>query len=338
MLRLSSSGKVIGTPVRCPKCRYPNHAVDIWCARCLAPLDWSRGTAEKPVAPLLQPAAAAGPGPYAFCFQCGAANAASDRFCGHCGSSLEPGAGKARMAAPSPPVRTRPALRLPRFQLPRIERPRVPALHWRRPEFGISVPRVPRTVGIVAAVVVILLLAPLAYVLLPSSRPAPSHLASTSGTAKPTPVPGSLEAVAIAGVEAKTGARYGAQCAATAACLSVISQTMGESAAAVLFSTAKSGGRQCAGYVYQSGNQWHFLDAVCGTLGQVAPLPGRPATVHIRGNCVNMRSSPGLKAAVVGCAYDGTAVTLTGGPAYADGHLWWRAQHGWLAHDYLRSA
>jgi hypothetical protein len=197
---------------------------------------------------------------------------------------------------------------------------------------------VPRTVGIVAAVVVILLLAPLAYVLLPSSRPAPSHLASTSGTAKPTPVPGSLEAVAIAGVEAKTGARYGAQCAATAACLSVISQTMGESAAAVLFSTAKSGGRQCAGYVYQSGNQWHFLDAVCGTLGQVAPLPGRPATVHIRGNCVNMRSSPGLKAAVVGCAYDGTAVTLTGGPAYADGHLWWRAQHGWLAHDYLRSA
>ena len=190
-------------------------------------------------------------------------------------------------------------------------------------------------------VVCVLLIAPLAYVLFPSSRTAaarhsPARISTTSTNSAAAT---SAQAAAIRGVESTTGLHYAGSCPAGAACLSMLSQTVGQDAAAVLFSTAGTpGGRQCAGYVYRSRGDWHFLDAVCGLPGQLSPLVGREATVHVPGTCANVRDRPSLKGGVVGCLYDGTRVHIDGGPTYADGRIWWRQQRGWLAHDFLKAA
>ena len=190
-------------------------------------------------------------------------------------------------------------------------------------------------------VVCVLLIAPLAYVLFPSSRTAaarhsPARISTTSTNSAAAT---SAQAAAIRGVESTTGLHYAGSCPAGAACLSMLSQTVGQDAAAVLFSTAGTpGGRQCAGYVYRSSGVWHFLDAVCGLPGQVSPLVGREATVHVPGSCANVRDRPSLKGGVVACLYDGTRVHIDGGPTYADGRIWWRQQRGWLAHDFLKAA
>lgn len=201
--------------------------------------------------------------------------------------------------------------------------------------------RVPRTAWVVALVLAVLLIVPLAYVLLPSARPvagrqpAASHLPSTSGNQVKA---STAESVAIAGVEAKTGLKYSTKCSSTAPCLSVIGQTAGQKAAAFLFSTAHSGGRQCAGYVYQGPDGWHLLSALCGLPGQVAPLAGHDAKVRVPGNCANARSAPSLQGGVVACLYDGTAVRVDGGPTYADSRMWWHVSKGWIAQDFLGAA
>jgi hypothetical protein len=199
-------------------------------------------------------------------------------------------------------------------------------------------PHVSRLVVMVAAVLAVLLIAPLAYVLLPSIRPVAVREAtnSRSATRTATPAANSPQAVAIVGVKAKTGLPYAtAPCATNAPCLTVASQAMGKDAAAVLFSTAGSAGRQCVGYVYHSGASWHFLDAVCGLPGQLSPLVGRDATVHVPGNCANVRNQASLNGTVVGCLHDGTTVHIDGGPNYADGRVWWHEARGWMAHDFL---
>jgi hypothetical protein len=110
---------------------------------------------------------------------------------------------------------------------------------------------------------------------------------------------------------------------------------MGTEAAAVVFSTASSAARQCVGYVYRTAGHWHFLDAICGLPDQLSPLVAHDATVHVPGNCANVRDGASLKAAVIACLKDGSTVHIDGGPTYADGRLWWHEQHGWVAHDFL---
>jgi hypothetical protein len=191
---------------------------------------------------------------------------------------------------------------------------------------------------VVAAVLAILLIAPLAYVLLPAIRPVAVRQASQSqppATNTVSPSANSAQAVAIAGVKAKTGLAFADKCATDAACLTVASQTVGQDATAVLFSTASSGGRQCVGYVYRTSASWHFLEATCGLPGQLSPLVGRDATVHVPGNCANVRDQASLNGTVVGCLHDGTTVHIDGGPNYADGRLWWHEAHGWMVHDFL---
>jgi len=190
---------------------------------------------------------------------------------------------------------------------------------------------------VVAAVIAGLLIVPVAYALLGAghglaARPAAGRQLPSTGrlTAASSP-----QAAAIPGVEAKTGLRFGAKCTTTAACLSVVGQTVGKDAAAVVFSTASSGGRRCAGYVFHRDGSWHLLDAVCALPDQLSPLLGRDATVHVPGSCANVRSDASLTARVVGCVYDGVAVLVDGGPVYADGHLWWHEKLGWVAHDFL---
>ncbi len=219
---------------------------------------------------------------------------------------------------------------MPDIEWPRLTMPVLTVPSW-------NVPRVPRIVWIVATVLAVLLVAPLAYVLLPAGRSAAVRpvatgpKTTTNRAADETP-----QGAAIPGVEAKTGLHYGTgKCPTNAACLTLASQVVGQGAAAVVFSTAGPAGRECVGYVYQAGGRWHFLDAVCALPGQLSPLLGHDATVHVPGNCANVRNGASLKAGVVACLQDGTTVHIDGGPTYADSRLWWHEKHGWIAHDFL---
>jgi hypothetical protein len=183
----------------------------------------------------------------------------------------------------------------------------------------------------VLAALALLLIVPLV-----SARPPIGHAVAARSRLPSTGVTASSpKAAAIPGVEAKTGLRFAANCRANAPCLSLVSQIMGTDAAAVIFATARSGGRECAGYVYRQGASWRVLDVACGLPGQVSPLVGHDATVHVPSNCANVRSAAGLRARVVECVYDGTVIHVDGGPTYADGRLWWQLKSGWIAHDFL---
>ncbi len=234
--------------------------------------------------------------------------------------------------------RRRRAFALPRLTMPAVVWPRVrlPVLTVPRPR----IPHVPRIALVVAAILAVLLIVPLAYVLLPAGRAAvdrqaaQSHLPSTNGTTTGD----SAQAAAIPGVEAKTHLRYHAgRCEASTPCLTFASETMGKDAAAVLFSTASSAARQCAGYVYRKDGHWHFLDAVCGLPDQLSPQLAHDATVHVPGNCANVRAGASLTAGVVACLKDGSTVHVDAGPTYADGRLWWHEPQGWVAHEFLTS-
>jgi hypothetical protein len=232
------------------------------------------------------------------------------------------------------PRRRRP-LALPRLTVPPIAWPRVRLPVWTVPR--PRMPQVPRIALVVAAILAVLLIVPLAYVLLPAGRAAvdqqraSSHLPSINGATADT-----AQAAAIPGVEAKTHLQFHTgTCDAGTPCLTVASVTMGKDAAAVIFSTASSAARQCVGYVYRSAGRWHFLSAVCGLADKLSPLIDRDAAIRISGNCANVREAPSLKAHVVACLTDGTTVHIDGGPTYADSRLWWHQNQGWMAQDFL---
>jgi hypothetical protein len=193
---------------------------------------------------------------------------------------------------------------------------------------------VPRIVLAAVTVVAVLLMVPLAYAVIPGFHRVAARQTGLPSTGR-LPSGNSPQAAAIPGVEAKTGLRFTEKCATTSACLSLISQTVGQNAAAVVFSTASTGGRRCAGYVFHRDDSWHLLDAVCSLPDQLSPLVGHDATVHVPGSCANVRNAASLTAHVVSCVHDGTAVHIDGGPTYADGHLWWHESLGWMAHDFL---
>jgi hypothetical protein len=272
------------------------------------------------------------------CPACRYPNVGINIWCERCRTPLDwnrpsPGPASA-VPAPSPVVpaatlraaRVHPAGRTRTFSIPKLSvaRPRVPS--------------VPRIVLVVAAILAVLLVVPLAYVLLPAGRAAlerqsaASQLGLTNGTTGGE----TAQAAAIQGVEAKTHLHYQTgKCATNAPCLTVASETIGKDAAAVVFSTATSAGRQCVGYVYRSDGGWHFRDAVCGLPGQLSPLIGHDAIVHLPANCANVREGASLKAHVVACLNAGTTVHIDGGPTYADNRIWWHEPQGWITHDFL---
>jgi uncharacterized protein YgiM (DUF1202 family) len=62
--------------------------------------------------------------------------------------------------------------------------------------------------------------------------------------------------------------------------------------------------------------------------------------VLVRTDALNLRSSAGLGAAVEAILYNGTQVTVTGGPVARDGYTWYRVDagaigQGWVAGEYL---
>jgi len=206
--------------------------------------------------------------------------------------------------------------------------------------------RIPLVGWAIAAVILVLLLAPLAYLLSPSARrlvagQAPARPTATSAMTGPPASPqASALGAAVPGVEAKTGLKYATgACPSNNPCLKLAGQTTGLNAAAIQFSTASTGGRQCVGYVYEDAGAWHFLDSTCGLPGQVGPLVGSQATVHVPGQCANVRDAAGLHGNIIACLNDGTSVRVDGGPNYADGKIWWHLEKkGWMAHDFLKSA
>lgn len=304
MLKLGSKPKATGTPVLCPACRHPNLGIDIWCERCRWPLDWNGNKVGEALPVAATPAPIVAP--------------------------EAPGVAPAR----SIPAIAWPKLAMPRFTMPRFTMPRL-----RTPR--LQAPFVPHTTLVVAAILAVLLIVPLAYVLLPAARAAVAH--PTPSTHLPSsdsaPAVDTARSAAIAGVAAKTQLPYRTgKCAANTPCLTLASETIGKDAAAVVFATANSAGRQCVGYVYRSEGHWHFLDAVCGLPDQLSPLINRDATVRVPGNCANVRDAASLKAGVTACVNDGSTVHLDGGPTYADGRLWWHQPQGWMAHDFLIGA
>ena len=202
----------------------------------------------------------------------------------------------------------------------------------------LRAPRIPRTVLIAALVLAALLVVPIVYLAAAASHnsTAPKAATHASSSGAGLPKAGSPQAVAISAVQAKTGLKYSTTCRGTTACLSVTGQDLGQGAAAFVFSTARTGGRECVSYLVQSSGAWNPLGSVlCALPNQVSPLVGRDATVHVPGNCANVHSAASLQGGVVTCLYDGTAVHVDGGPTAADGFVWWHTSKGWIAHDFL---
>ncbi|TME44818.1 MAG: zinc ribbon domain-containing protein [Chloroflexi bacterium] len=221
MLKMGAS-KTIGTPVRCPSCRHPNLAIDIWCERCGTPLDWkpiqTRAvtprrapviSAPKPQ-PMATPREVTGP---QYCWSCGAPNRAGDYFCGSCGRELgvpSPAAGSPRNRRRRQGFRWRfPELALPATALPQLRMPRWQAPQWRLPAVSmprLQAPRVPPTVAVAGLVLAVLVLVPLVHLVSGAGRPAAAqrppaaHLPTTNGTQAKA---GSPQAIAIAAVQGK---------------------------------------------------------------------------------------------------------------------------------------
>jgi len=63
-------------------------------------------------------------------------------------------------------------------------------------------------------------------------------------------------------------------------------------------------------------------------------------TATVATSCLNLRSSASLSGTRIDCLPNGTQVTVTGGPVYADGHAWVSVSTpygtGWVASEYLR--
>lgn len=339
--------RIIGTPVRCPVCHYDNLAIDIWCESCGTPLDWDGHRVEVTTTPTRdvrrnqpqggsflqsimsstrsrslssgQPSyrnAAAAPATVrreaagqVYCGQCGTAVDQRAPFCPRCGNPMEDARPLNRMTTA-------------------------------RPQLG-DLP-VTRTV---AAVVGVLLIAVVAVALLPGIRGTLAgvlHLNKTTTTAAPPRVIsllGSPDAAAISGLEAKTGLKFAtAKCAPNPGCLTFVSETIGQDAAAVILATGATNGRQCVGYTYASGGAWHFLNSVCGLPAQLSPLVGRDAGIKAPGSCGNVRKTPSPSAPIVACLRDATTVHLDGGPIFANGYLWWHEPNGWISHNFLVSS
>ena len=64
---------------------------------------------------------------------------------------------------------------------------------------------------------------------------------------------------------------------------------------------------------------------------------GASVIVAVGSDCLQVRDQPGLQAVPVDCLENGTAVTISAGPADRDGFQWWRLSgHGWAAGNWLR--
>ena len=183
----------------------------------------------------------------------------------------------------------------------------------------------------------------------PSPSPArttPSPVAVQSPQIPPT-ASGYLIATdaGIGGIEAKTGLTYvDGNCPGTAPCLGV-PKTFGDATPGghdAAYVTMPTGSATCYAYVFFEAGAWHYTTpVVCPASAGSNPVLGGQTRVFSSGpGCVNVRSAPGLAAAIVACFADGRVVSIDPDfPRYVDRHIWWsvNGHQGWMAHDFLIS-
>ena len=166
------------------------------------------------------------------------------------------------------------------------------------------------------------------------SSPPSQRLGSRLGSRPPSPAAGSALAAALPAVQATSGVRFSFGSCQPGRCLRFTGEVDGLNAAAVEFSLGD--GRACAAYLTKERGAWQAVAARCAPAAQLAPMVGRKDTVHVPGNCANVRNSASLSGSVVACLGDGTAVTLDAGPDAGAGHLWWHLRGlGWMAQEFL---
>ncbi len=221
----------------------------------------ARAAAPAPIVATSTPAVAPASRARVFCPGCGQANEATARFCPRCGRAMAAAASSAPAATTGRKAIRRPPIKLPRVTLPRVTLPRVTLPRVARPR--LRTPRIPTLAWASRRSWRSLSWRPLAYVLSPSGRhlvagrsSPPPRLTRTGPPATPS---SSALAAAIPGVEAKTGLKYIAgSCPKSGPCLKLASQSNGLDAAAVQFTTAGTGGRQCVGYVFHNAERLAF--------------------------------------------------------------------------------
>ena len=94
----------------------------------------------------------------------------------------------------------------------------------------------------------------------------------------------------------------------------------------------------------RNGLQVHIYRFPGGSVGDTPVsftlAEGTPATVATGGDCLNLRSAPGLSASRVGCVPAGSRVSITGDSVVADGYTWVPVDTargtGWVAADFLQ--
>ena len=81
---------------------------------------------------------------------------------------------------------------------------------------------------------------------------------------------------------------------------------------------------------------WSAGDYLVGVSGPVLRVGGRAVVDAGPGDCLNLRTAPGLGAGVVTCLPSGARLTITDGPREADGHRWWQLDgRGWVVAEFL---
>lgn len=132
-------------------------------------------------------------------------------------------------------------------------------------------------------------------------------------------------------------------CPQNRACIWVGTEHDGTGAAYFVGSGGSNGNWSvCTAYVYRDSSGWHgfrfdYCDGAFPALGESGSVfIGLGST-----DCVNVRSAPGPKGAVVGCVKSDTQVRVDGGPVYSPmestNGVWWHlVGRGWIADMYLR--
>ena len=285
-------------------------AIDIWCTRCGSHLDWEGETI--PIGPDRR-------WQVSFRWTAAMAGAAVRR-------RLQVVIGAARTALSRLASEARARIKRPSAPRPATGRPRLPVP--RPPALSASARAVLAAGAVVMVALAAVVLSATAARTSNGSHPAASR---TSAAAVPA---GSALAAAVPAVQAASGVRFSTGSCQPGRCLKFAGEVHGLNAAAVEFSLGD--GRACAAYLSRERGAWQPVAARCAPASQLAPMIGRRDTVHVPGNCANVRKSASLDGGVVACLGDGTAVTLDAGPNASAGHLWWHLQGlGWMAQDFL---
>lgn len=169
----------------------------------------------------------------------------------------------------------------------------------------------------------------------PSSTPTESPGSASHGPPASCCYPEARQAGSL-GVAKSLGIPVGPPCDGPS-CITFDRQHDGLGAGYMYFNVRMSNfQKSCITYVFKEPTGWEYLESRCEGDLLISPYLGSAVQIHVSSGCANMRATPGLGAAAVGCVPDGTRAVTDDGPSFADGRLWWHlVGNGWMAHDFL---